>query len=172
MQLTQQNLDRFNNKINKTPTCWEWTGAKNNKGYGCLAVNKQKWLAHRLSYTITKGQIPAGQIICHTCDNPHCVNPQHLFAGTHTDNIKDMLTKNRQGTNLRPKTHCRKGHPFTHENTYHRKNTDGTTHQNCKTCRNTNRKNNRNNPEKRPTILEKERNYQKTHYRKKRSPQN
>ena len=84
-----------NIKINKKTGCWEWTGFKNKKGYGTLSVNHKQRGAHRLSYQFYRGPIPKGMCVCHICDNPSCVNPDHLFLGTIQDNTQDMIDKNR-----------------------------------------------------------------------------
>ena len=159
-------LERFNQKVEKTDSCWLWTGAKASNGYGCMSYNGKSTSAHRLSYLLHKGDIPEGLIICHTCDIPHCVNPDHLWVGTYTQNSHDMLKKNRQGENMRVKTHCRKGHLFTPENTYVRTTAGGKSHKNCRHCRKINKKVNRNNPEKRQKILKYEREYMKKYKRK------
>ena len=104
--------ERFFQKVNKTDSCWLWTGSLNSRGYGCLAVNRKTVSAHRYSYAIHKGEIPEGLIICHSCDVPACVNPDHLWAGTFADNMKDMVDKDRHGETSRKQTHCRKGHSF------------------------------------------------------------
>ena len=89
---------RFNKKylINEVTDCWEWTAAFNNIGYGMFrwATNKMR-SAHRASYELFNGPIPEGMIVCHSCDNPKCVNPKHLWAGTHRDNYNDMMAKGR-----------------------------------------------------------------------------
>lgn len=79
--------------------CWEWLGNTNNKGYGMFSVNSfvGKKLAHRLSYESVNGKIPEGMHIMHSCDNPCCVNPNHLSAGTHRDNMQDASKKFRSG---------------------------------------------------------------------------
>lgn len=76
--------------------CWHWTGSCNNKGYGRIQINKKNIAAHRLSWKIHFGMIPKDLCVLHTCDNPKCVNPNHLFLGTSEDNIKDKVDKNRQ----------------------------------------------------------------------------
>ena len=75
--------------------CWNWTAYKNNEGYGRLRAGGEKVLAHRLSYSIFKGEIAEGLFVCHTCDNPACINPEHLFLGTHQDNVSDCVAKGR-----------------------------------------------------------------------------
>ena len=95
----QKFVDRFNLKwqIDKASGCWNWTAALAGKGYGQMKLPKQRkqGYAHRLSYMIHKGEIPNGKYVCHTCDNPKCVNPDHLFLGTSKDNQQDMKSKGR-----------------------------------------------------------------------------
>lgn len=109
-------LVRFFEKVRKTETCWEWTACLNSKGYGTMAVLGRPVLAHRLSYEFHKGKIPEGLYVCHHCDNPKCVNPDHLFTGTNQDNQNDCVSKGRHWCSS--KTHCKQGHEFTPENTY------------------------------------------------------
>jgi len=90
--------------------CWEWLASKDSWGYGQITINKKKTQASRYAYQLFKnnGQpIPSNLFVCHHCDNPGCVNPNHLFLGTHTDNMQDMLRKgrNRFKLNPRPKKH-------------------------------------------------------------------
>lgn len=103
-------LDRYTelfwSKVNKTDNCWIWTDRIDYKGYGrCTASNNLRTLlsistktpsAHRISYLITFGLIPDGLLVCHKCDTPACVNPEHLFLGTYSDNYQDMIQKGRQ----------------------------------------------------------------------------
>lgn len=87
----------FWDKVDKSGDCWEWTAHRNIKGYGQFGVSGKLALAHRLSYIIHFGEIPSGKIVCHSCDNPSCVNPAHLWIGTHQDNAIDRERKNRGG---------------------------------------------------------------------------
>lgn len=89
--------DRFLEKVNKADGCWLWTGSKNPNGYGQIRVDKKSILTHRVSWELYKGPIPKGLFVCHHCDTPACVNPNHLFLGTQSDNIQDMLAKGRSG---------------------------------------------------------------------------
>ena len=76
--------------------CWRWMGAIFKKsGYGQVWWGPKKLLAHRVSWVINKGPIPIGMNVCHHCDNPICVNPNHLFLGTTLDNIRDKMQKGR-----------------------------------------------------------------------------
>lgn len=73
--------------------CWEWKKPSASHGYGCLNVKGKSILAHRYSYELHKGKIPDGLDICHSCDNRKCVNPDHLWTGTHRENMMDCLKK-------------------------------------------------------------------------------
>lgn len=89
-------IHRFWNKVEKTPTCWLWTGYRQRDGYGKLTVAGRSVRAPRYSWEITNGPIPDGMQVCHHCDNPPCVRPDHLFLGTGRANAADRNSKNRQ----------------------------------------------------------------------------
>lgn len=76
--------------------CWNWTGALFAQGYGCIGISGGKVVkAHRFSYEHFIGQIPEGKLVCHKCDNKKCINPGHLFLGSHHDNNLDCVRKGR-----------------------------------------------------------------------------
>lgn len=82
--------------------CWEWTKYKDKDGYGTISnENNYPSQAHRISYELYIGRIPDGYLVCHICDNPSCVNPNHLFVGTHLDNNRDRKNKKRSATGNR-----------------------------------------------------------------------
>lgn len=93
---------RFESKVERIPfhTCWEWTGSlmtRSDEGhrYGSFYYGGRSELAHRVSWLISRGPIPEGLWVLHRCDNPGCVNPDHLFLGTQTDNMQDCARKGR-----------------------------------------------------------------------------
>lgn len=87
-----------NIEINKETQCWNWQKCKNDKGYGWIGLSGTKILAHRYSYQVFVGEISDGLCVLHKCDNPACVNPDHLFLGTLKDNAVDKVNKGRAYT--------------------------------------------------------------------------
>jgi hypothetical protein len=93
---SQGSADHFWSRVDRSAECWVWTGGTVGGGYG--RFGRGKVLAHRHAWEITNGPIPDGLDVLHRCDNPPCVRPDHLFLGTHTDNMRDMFTKGRRAT--------------------------------------------------------------------------
>ena len=90
---------RFWNKVSvcDPDACWEWKAQKYKNGYGIFKVNNKRRMSHRFCWELHFGTIPQGLCVLHKCDNPSCVNPNHLFLGTQLDNIADMNNKGRHG---------------------------------------------------------------------------
>lgn len=116
-------VQRFWDRVTPgTPTeCWIWPGTRNNKGYGLIGKGGRGtggFTVHRVSWMIHRGPIPDGKWVLHRCDTPACVNPDHLFIGTHRDNMADMVAKGRHPRSNALKTECKHGHPFSEANTF------------------------------------------------------
>ncbi len=89
-------FDRILERVIFDPNdCWIWQGALSTKGYGRIGINNKVYTVHRVAYEIFKGKIPAGLEACHKCDVPRCCNPDHVFLGTHLDNMRDCKAKGR-----------------------------------------------------------------------------
>lgn len=86
--------------------CWNWTGQVGSSGYGQIKAFGKMVSCHRLSFELYKGPIQIGHEVCHSCDNPRCINPDHLFSGTHRQNMEDMVGKGRR---IQGRSNPRKG---------------------------------------------------------------
>jgi hypothetical protein len=110
--------ERFWSLVQKSDGgCWEWTHSRASNGYGSFKMNYKHRLAHRYAWEITNGAIPAGALVCHRCDNPPCVNPDHLFLGDYSTNQLDAVAKGRHSAQThrhrwaRGSRHGTKTHP-------------------------------------------------------------
>lgn len=115
-----------------TQECIEWDGPIHKSGYAYTRKERSAKSpltpVHRLVWEEERGPIPEGMDVCHRCDNPPCINIDHLFLGTHAENMKDMVLKGRLTSANLAKTSCKRGHAFTGDNTY-------TTKQGWRECR-------------------------------------
>lgn len=132
-EITQADRDRFWSHVDKGDGCWLWTAHRSEQGYGVFSLAGKNRRAHRISYALHHGPIPAGQMVCHRCDTPACVRPGHLFLGTGRDNAADCIAKGRFPFRAKPgATHCKRGHEFTPENTMMSRGGK----RGCRACRN------------------------------------
>ena len=130
--------ERFWSKVQRggPDECWPWIAGTSHRGYGAFYLDHGMHQSHRVSWELTHGPITDGLHVLHTCDNPPCVNPAHLFLGTDRDNARDSVAKGhglqRGAAAFRlTTTHCPQGHPYTPENTA--LNYRG--HRECRACR-------------------------------------
>ena len=100
-------IDRFNRhyEINPDTHCWEWQLHVDKDGYGTFAIDSYPHRAHRVSFEIFRQPIPFGVLVLHACDNPRCVNPQHLFLGSQLDNMLDKIAKGRGNHDIGEQCH-------------------------------------------------------------------
>lgn len=131
---------RVLSKLVPTPDgCMEWRGyTPTKKGYGRISVDGVRYRTHRLAYAFAnQREINEDEFVCHTCDNPRCCNPEHLWVGSNADNVVDRENKNRNCQSR--KTHCPQGHRYDADNTY----LTPKGHRKCRQCkRESRRKNN------------------------------
>ena len=120
-------IDELLSRTKKVGSCILWQGAKDGKGYGLIRRFGRLFKTHRLMYAEVHGADLLGLMVCHTCDTPSCINPEHLWLGSNSDNQQDAVQKGRN-FNVK-KTHCNHGHEFTKENTYLVR-----TERVCRTC--------------------------------------
>lgn len=100
--MSNSTIARFWDKVDTSGECWEWTAGCFKRGYGAFAYDDHRpGYAHRFSYELHHGPIPEGKVVRHTCDNPKCVNPDHLKVGTQRDNIMDAINRDRWMTPAR-----------------------------------------------------------------------
>jgi len=95
LEFAKSGEQRFWGKVTKGDSCWEWTASKWDGGYGRFVIEGRSFAAHRVSWILSNGEIEDGKLICHKCDNRGCVRPDHLFMGTHQENIDDCIQKGR-----------------------------------------------------------------------------
>lgn len=116
----------------KASGCIEWTGERNAAGYGRFWSRGKRFFAHRFAWSFWNGSIPAGLFVCHRCDNPKCVNHEHLFVGTQTDNRRDCVAKGRAKNGYTGATHCPRGHSL--GDAYLGMTSDGRLRRTCRPC--------------------------------------
>lgn len=119
--------------------CWEWRGARNGHGYGLVSLHREgvkAARAHRVVYESRRGPIPRGAVLRHSCDNPPCVNPDHLKPGTHKQNMEDMAARGRSGVSYEARGgRCPNGHDVTSPDSFKvRMKPDGSSYRMCIEC--------------------------------------
>lgn len=108
---------RLSRHVSIEGDCWIWTGSRSGNGYGMIAVDNVRWMAHRYAYTALVGAIPEGLDLDHLCRNRACINPAHLEPVTRSENLKRGAPR---GERQRARTHCPHNHPYDEQNTTRR----------------------------------------------------
>lgn len=88
----------LSNIVKTNNGCWIWQGSKTKDGYGVMGIGRKQFRVHRVAFDVFKGRGAEGSFVCHSCDTPLCINPDHLFLGTPKDNTQDMIVKGRRTT--------------------------------------------------------------------------
>nr|WP_315462663.1 hypothetical protein [uncultured Sphingomonas sp.] len=128
-------VERFKSKIGNgaADECWMWQGYRTKFGHGQFWIEGRAVVASRIALAIKLGRpLTSAEAACHSCDNPGCCNPAHLWLGDVAANNRDMIAKGRQ--HQQRQSACRHGHPFVPQNTYMARRADGRTFRRCRTC--------------------------------------
>ena len=124
-------------KVDPVTGCWNWVGATSHFGYGKICHKGRYLAAHRVAAHLWMGfDLKDSRCVLHRCDNPPCINPDHLFLGTKKDNTRDCVNKGRFRGGIRKseRTSCKNGHPFISESMYLRSDASGRRHRRCRIC--------------------------------------
>lgn len=130
--MDETTIKRFWDKVIKADGCWDWSGWKNIDGYGMFRFAGKDVSASRVSFYLANDVWPV--VACHTCDNPSCTNPKHIFNGSYADNLNDCVSKGRH--KFASRAACGRGHEYTGQSTLTVIASNGKPHRYCRTCKN------------------------------------